>query len=117
MPAPDFDAPGDANGDNVYSLEVVASDGGIETVQNVTVTVEEVVPPNNAPVFTSGTTATVAENSTATFYTATATDADGNTSELSMLPVPVPEPGFAWSALAGIGVLAAIGRRSTARVA
>ena len=76
--APDFDAPGDANGDNVYSLEVVASDGGIETVQNVTVTVEEVVPPNNAPVFTSGTTATVAENSTATFYTATATDADSD---------------------------------------
>ncbi|WP_300528106.1 cadherin domain-containing protein [Maricaulis sp.] len=76
--APDFDAPGDANGDNVYVLEVVASDGGIETVQTVSVTVDEVVPPNNVPVFTSGTTASVAENSTAVFYTATATDGDSD---------------------------------------
>ncbi|AQR72933.1 hypothetical protein BXU08_03925 [Sphingomonas sp. LM7] len=34
---------------------------------------------NNAPVFNSATTGTVAENTTATFYTATGTDADGNT--------------------------------------
>ena len=48
---------------------------------------------------------------------ATATDANGNTSELSMQPVPVPEPGFAWSALAGIGLLAVFGRRSPPRAA
>ncbi len=35
-------------------------------------------PANTAPQFTSGTTATVAENSTGTVYTATGTDADGD---------------------------------------
>ncbi|RYE75010.1 MAG: cadherin repeat domain-containing protein, partial [Myxococcales bacterium] len=34
--------------------------------------------PNRTPVFTSGTSASVAENSSGTIYTATATDADGN---------------------------------------
>ena len=39
---------------------------------------------NNAPSFSSGTTATFAENSTGTVYTATATDADGDTLSYSI---------------------------------
>jgi hypothetical protein len=42
------------------------------------VIVQPPVATNSAPAFTSAATATVAENSTGVFYTATATDADGN---------------------------------------
>ena len=43
--APDFEAPADANGDNVYEVTVVASDGEGETdVQPVRVTVTNVLP-------------------------------------------------------------------------
>lgn len=41
-------------------------------------------PANRAPVFTSPATASVAENSTGTVYTATATDADGNSLTYSL---------------------------------
>jgi hypothetical protein len=77
LAAPDFEAPADANGDNVYDIVVRASDGVNASDQAVTVMVTNVN--DVAPVFTSGTTATVAENATGVVYTATATDAEGDT--------------------------------------
>jgi hypothetical protein len=61
-----------------YSVRVGATDsGGLTTERAFTITVTDVN--DNAPVFTSGTTGTVAENApTATaIYTATTSDADG----------------------------------------
>ncbi|GAB5442642.1 MAG: hypothetical protein Fues2KO_29910 [Fuerstiella sp.] len=77
--APDFEAPTDANTDNVYHVTVQVSDGfGGTDAQNVSVTVTAAN--DNSPVITSnggGATAAmnVAENSTAV-TTVTATDAD-----------------------------------------
>ena len=76
--APDFEAPGDADSDNAYVVEVVASDGnGGSTSRTVTVSVTGLN--DNSPAFSSGTTASVAEGTTATGYTAAASDADGDT--------------------------------------
>ncbi|QDU99016.1 DUF2341 domain-containing protein [Lignipirellula cremea] len=72
--APDFEAPTDANADNVYQVEVSASDnaGGV-TPQTLSVTV---LPVNdNSPVFSSPATVNVAENTTFV-QTVQATDAD-----------------------------------------
>ncbi len=74
--APDFEAPADANGDNVYNVTVQVSDGqgGIDT-QAIAVTVTDVVE-NTAPVITTPATASVAENTTAVIDIATTDDAD-----------------------------------------
>ena len=74
--APDFEAPGDANGDNVYDIIVTASDGTTDTEQAVAITVTS--ENGNIPVFTSPATANAQENQTAA-YMAAATDADGDT--------------------------------------
>ncbi len=74
--APDFEAPGDANGDNVYDIIVTASDGTTDTEQAVAITVTN--DNDNVPVFTSPATANAQENQTAA-YMAAATDADGDT--------------------------------------
>ena len=73
--APDYEAPGDDDGDNVYDVIVTASDGGVSTDQSVSITVTD----SNefSPVFSSGASASVAENQTSA-YTAVATDADGS---------------------------------------
>ena len=71
--APDFEAPGDADGDNVYDIIVTATDGINETTQDVAITVTDVN--DNTPSFTSPASASVAENQTVA-YTAEATDAD-----------------------------------------
>ena len=72
--APDFEAPADANGDNIYEVTVEASDGaGGTAMQTINVTVTPVN--DNNPVFTSADTASVPENTTAVM-TVTATDAD-----------------------------------------
>jgi hypothetical protein len=72
--APDFESPADSNGDNVYNLQVTATDGvGGTAVQNITVKVTGVN--DNSPVFTSVATFNVAETST-DVGTVTATDAD-----------------------------------------
>ncbi|MBU4081538.1 MAG: cadherin repeat domain-containing protein, partial [Gammaproteobacteria bacterium] len=79
--APDFEAPTDAGGNNVYDVTVTANDGaGGITQQAISVTVTAVN--DNNPVFTSAATANVAENSTAVL-TVTATDADLPTPTLS----------------------------------
>ena len=74
-PPPDFENPTDADGDNVYVVQVQASDGngGTSPPQTINVTVTGVN--DNLPVFTSITSLTVAEITTAVL-TATATDLD-----------------------------------------
>ena len=72
--APDFDNPGDADGDNVYDIVVTASDGTNSTDQTVAITVTD---ENEPPIFTSDAAVSVAENQTAA-YAAVATDVDGN---------------------------------------
>ncbi|HEY0974977.1 MAG TPA: cadherin domain-containing protein [Solimonas sp.] len=76
--APDFEAPADTGADNVYNLEVTASDGLNTTQQAIAVTVADVNENVAAPVFTSPVTFTVDENTT-TVGTVTATDADSPT--------------------------------------
>ena len=76
--APDFEAPTDAGGNNVYDVQVQVSDGTSTDVQDIAVTVTGLN--DNAPVITSnGGAATaavnVAENGT-TVTTVTASDAD-----------------------------------------
>jgi len=76
--APDFEAPGSADGDNVYDIIVTASDntgGAIDTDQAVAITVTNAN--DNIPVFSSPATATVAENQRLA-YRAVATDDDGD---------------------------------------
>ena len=76
--APDYEAPTDANGDNIYDVVVRVSDGMLDDDQAIAVTV---TPANdNAPVITSngggaGASIGMAENTTAV-TTVTATDAD-----------------------------------------
>ncbi|MBU3897992.1 MAG: cadherin repeat domain-containing protein, partial [Gammaproteobacteria bacterium] len=71
--APNFEAPSDAGGNNVYDVTVTVTDsGGMTDVQSIAVTVTNA---NDAPVFTSPTTGSVAENSTAVLAVV-ATDAD-----------------------------------------
>ncbi|MGD9856654.1 MAG: tandem-95 repeat protein [Planctomycetaceae bacterium] len=72
--APDFEAPADADGDNVYEVTVQVSDGlGLSSVSTLSV---EVSPVNdNAPLFTSAAAVSVAEDTTFV-QTLTATDAD-----------------------------------------
>ena len=74
--APDYEAPTDANVDNRYVVEVMATDSGspaLSTMQTLTVTVTSAN--DNPPVFTSSATPSVPENTTAV-VTLMATDAD-----------------------------------------
>ncbi|MFO0796476.1 MAG: tandem-95 repeat protein [Gemmataceae bacterium] len=77
--APDFEAPADADGDNVYAVTVTATDGTAPTSRAVLVTVTNAN--DTAPVVTSNgggaaAAAGVAENTTAV-TTVTAADPDG----------------------------------------
>lgn len=75
---PDFEAPADGNGDNVYQVDVRASDGNDVTTQTVSVTVNDVDETNSdAPVFSSGSSQTVSENQTSA-YVARAEDPQGD---------------------------------------
>jgi VCBS repeat-containing protein len=59
--------------DNTYDINVIASDGKLTTQKAVTVTVTNV---DEAPVITSGDSATVAENTTGIVYQTQVTDPD-----------------------------------------
>ena len=60
---PDVEAPGDADSDNVYAVEVTVTDPGLLTdVQALVITVTDV---NEAPTITSGAAPSAAENQTA----------------------------------------------------
>jgi len=74
---PNFEAPADAGGNNVYDIVVTATDNGtLSDSKAVTITVTNV---DEAPSITSGATASFAENGTGAVYTATATDPDAGT--------------------------------------
>ncbi len=71
---PDFEAPTDSDGDNVYVVDVEVADGrGGTDSQTISVSVTPVN--DNDPVFTSSATANVTENTTS-ILTLEATDAD-----------------------------------------
>lgn len=72
--APDFEAPGDANGDNLYEVNVSASNGVSETMQAVIVAVGNA---NEAPQIISAPAMTVTEDSV-TVGLVTGTDIDGD---------------------------------------
>ncbi|MFN7305499.1 MAG: cadherin-like domain-containing protein, partial [Acetobacteraceae bacterium] len=75
--APNFEAPGDAGGNNVYDVTVTVSDGALSsTAQPVAITVTNV---NEAPSVTSGGTASFAENGTGIAYQAVGSDPDAGT--------------------------------------
>jgi hypothetical protein len=85
--APDFEAPGDVGGNNVYDVTVRVTDGSFIDSQAIAVTVTNVVEGFASPVITSnggGPTASVsvAENN-ALVTTITATDADTPTNTLT----------------------------------
>lgn len=80
--APDFEAPGDAGGNNIYDIVVTASDGTNTADRSVAITVTD--GNENAPVITSPASASVAENTTAA-YTVTATDVDLDTITYSII--------------------------------
>ena len=75
--APDYEALSDVNADGVYQVRVVATDaGGLQAFQVFSITVLDVN--DVAPVFTSGSSGSVAENAgqQTVIYTATRTDGD-----------------------------------------
>ena len=75
--APDFEMPTDVGGDNMYEVIVTATDDGttaMTATQALTITVTDVN--EHAPVFTTGTTVSYAENATTAVATVIATDAD-----------------------------------------
>jgi chorismate mutase len=68
--APDFEAPQDANEDNVYELDVLATDGdGNTTTKAIRITVTDVE--ELGPVISSPTAVSVEENVAGTIYTIT----------------------------------------------
>ena len=71
--SPDFETPTDAGGDNVYNLVISATEVGntFMATRSVAVTVSDVG--DVAPAFSSGSSATFAENGTGVVYTAVAT--------------------------------------------
>ncbi|MGL5363385.1 MAG: cadherin domain-containing protein, partial [Bosea sp. (in: a-proteobacteria)] len=78
--APDYDVPGDADGNNVYDVRVQASDGALTAFQDIAVTVTNI---NEAPTITSlggGATGSVSTGENGTVVsTVVATDADAGT--------------------------------------
>ena len=76
--SPDFETPTDAGNDNIYNLEVKATEAGnaVTATRSVAVTVSNVV--ETAPSITSGSSATFAENATGAVYTVRASASDGD---------------------------------------
>ncbi len=72
--SPNFEAPTDAGANNVYDVQVTASDGTRSTNQAVAITVTAVN--DNTPVITTAATVNFAENATGTVIDVNATDAD-----------------------------------------
>ena len=71
--SPNYEAPADAGGDNVYDITVGASDGIVTTTKDVAISVSNV---NEAPTITSGAAVSFAERATGAVYTVAATDQD-----------------------------------------
>ena len=91
---PDYEAAQDANSDNVYELNVTASDGVSTSHQSLEIEVVNIN--DNLPGFASTSSAVeVQENTSATFYDADATDADGDDSLSYSLALTTDQPYFA----------------------
>jgi hypothetical protein len=81
--APDYEDPQDANGDNVYLVEVTIDDGHDHPVQQLhTVTVSDA---NDAPVFAEVLLSTDADENQTDAVTLLATDEDGDTLSYSIV--------------------------------
>ena len=81
--APDFEAPGDANGDNDYEIQVTVTDSGsLSDVQDITISVTDEVE-NAAPTITSPATASVPENQTSAIDVQSTDDNDSEGSGLT----------------------------------
>ena len=80
---PNYEAPADADANDVYDITVQASDGSLTATKAVSITVTDVneIAPNSPPTITSSAADSTPENvSTSTaVYTATATDPDAST--------------------------------------
>ncbi len=72
--SPDFETPTDADGNNIYVIEVKASDGLNVVTKMVSITVTDL--DEVLPVFTSATVLDFVENGSETAYTIAATDAN-----------------------------------------
>ena len=83
--APDFENPGDSDSNNVYTIDIQASDGQNPVSQSITITVTDVneVPANLAPSFTGSSTFSIAENTT-NVGTITARDPENNALSFSV---------------------------------
>ncbi|VEN73259.1 hypothetical protein EPICR_140020 [Candidatus Desulfarcum epimagneticum] len=68
LSAPDFDIPGDSDADNVYEVQVTASDGTLGAAQTISVTVTDTV---ETPVIVSLENLTVVENTVSVPFSAT----------------------------------------------
>ena len=73
--APDYENPADANGDNVYTVVIKASDGTLIDTQTLNIHIVNIN--DNAPQFTNTDSVTVPENQTSAI-TLSATDVDGD---------------------------------------
>ena len=73
--SPDYEAPNDANADNVYEMMVRASDGDLTSTLDVEITITDV---NESGVITGPTSVNYAENATATVATYSATDPESD---------------------------------------
>ncbi|SFT22590.1 Carbohydrate binding module (family 6), partial [Alloyangia pacifica] len=89
--APDFEAPGDADGDNIYEVTLTTSDGVLTTPQQISVTVTDVVEatqPNSIALSASA----VAENAAgAVIGTLSAVDPDGEDSAITFSVDPASD--------------------------
>ncbi len=72
LTAPDFENPDDADVNNVYLIEVIASDGTNEVSLNIAITVTDEA--DDAPVFTSSDNVSFEENSASLAHTVVVTD-------------------------------------------
>jgi len=79
----DFENPVDANGDNIYEVEITFSDGVNETVETLEFTIFDVFESPNAPVFTTPSTVQVNEGEQF-ILNVNADDADGETPTYSI---------------------------------
>ncbi|BBI49682.1 hypothetical protein HORIV_21030 [Vreelandella olivaria] len=96
--APDYEAPADAGGNNIYNVNLTANDGSLNSApQALLISVANVDDANAAPIFTSSSKANVAENSTAV-ATLMATDADGDTLTYSVTG-GADQALFSWTAI------------------
>lgn len=83
--APDFEAPGDADGDNVYRVEVSAGDGALADVQRYSVAVANV---NEAPVVDGAIAIVVDEDTPSPAVAVAASDPDGDALSYSLSTEP-----------------------------